>query len=142
MHQSPLNCLSLNILAYNEKLHCKENHIGSAVSKYIQTSCYFYVKEALWMWQSWPGLETFINWQYFGHLCLLALALGCPNASAYHHLCLLDLAWVCPNTSAIQQPKYRERKDNGLFITLVLNVFLFVGLTTLRNFVNFDWFVN
>ena len=39
--------------------------------------------------------------------------------------------------------EYRERVSNGLFITLVLkvynNVILFVGLTTSRTLVNFDW---
>ena len=41
---------------------------------------------------------------------------------------------------------FRDKGDNRLFITLVPkfqdNVFLFVGLTTLGTFIEFDWLVH
>ena len=54
-----------------------------------------------------------------------------------------SIAKQCLKIDTNDRERERERGDNGLFITLVQkfysNVFLFVGLTTLRNIVNFDW---
>ena len=42
-----------------------------------------------------------------------------------------------PATKSFGYVYSREREDNGLLITLVPKVFLFVGLTTLGTFIKF-----